>query len=135
MKKFRRVSTALLIKVLYVVPCICLSCSKTYLLCRLYLGIHWHYSLSPPFNSAVEWQLWFGNSKKMNFWNLRKVLLWHVGNIINFNNSTQKSIQINFLMAFSIHEIAPFCLFCHFLLFLFSVIKTDSKWMFLLYDC
>jgi hypothetical protein len=71
-------------------------------------------------HSAVEWPSWFGNSKKVNFWNLKKKLLWHVGNIINFNNSTQKSIQIHFLMAFSIHEVAPFCLFCHFLLFLCS---------------
>ena len=72
------------------------------------------------YHSAVEWRWWFGNSKKANFWNLNKFLLWHVGNIINFNNSTQKSIQIHLLMVFSIHEVAPFCLFCHFLQFLCS---------------
>jgi hypothetical protein len=32
----------------------------------------------------------------------------------------KKLIQIHFLMAFSIHEVAPFCLFCHILLFLCS---------------
>jgi hypothetical protein len=58
--------------------------------------------------------------KKGEFLKFENFLLWHVGNIINFNNSTQKSIQIHFLMAFSIHEVAPFCFFCHFLLFLCS---------------
>ena len=58
--------------------------------------------------------------KKGKFQKFENILLWHVGNIINFNNSTQKSIQIHFLAAFSIHEVAPFCLFCHFLLFLCS---------------
>ena len=82
-------------------------------------NIFWKW-INNALQTSVQRWLWFRNSKKANFWNLKTKLLWYVGNIINFNHPIQKSIQIHFVKTFRIQEVAPFCLFYHFLLFFCS---------------
>ena len=78
------------------------------------------YFFAHDYHSAVEWRRRFGNSKKAYFQFFNFFLLQLEVYIINFDNSTQKSICNHLLLLFSTLEVAPFCLFCHFLLFLCS---------------